>query len=69
MISKRDFKDLENKVVTIKQLKSESGSNESQKSTIIGLGLKGINSTAEVKVTKSVFGMIDKVKHLINIVE
>jgi ribosomal protein L30 len=62
------FKELENKKIKIKQIKGDAGYEKSQRDTIVGLGLKGVNTEAEVKVTKAIYGMLAKVKHLIAII-
>lgn len=55
--------------VKVKQTKSEIGYNERQRATLKGLGLRRINHVRELEDTASVRGMIDKVKHLVTIVE
>lgn len=55
--------------VTVKQIKSPIGRHKDQRETLIGLGLNKINRTKTLEDTPSVRGMINKVKHLIEIVE
>ncbi len=55
--------------VTVKQIKSPIGREASQRATLLGLGLNRINRTKTLEDTPSVRGMINKVKHLIVIVE
>jgi len=55
--------------VKIKQFKSEIGYNRRQRATLKGLGLRRINHVRELEDTPAVRGMIDKVKHLVMIVE
>lgn len=63
------FQDLENKTVKIKQIKGERGREKSQRATLIGLGLKGIGSEVSLKITKPVYGMLYKIKHLVEVGE
>lgn len=55
------------KKVHIFQVKGGSKLNPRQKGNIIGLGLRGIGSSVEVKVTKPILGMIRKISHIIKI--
>ena len=61
------FEELDGKTILVSQVKSELGYAEDQKQTWKALGLKGVNTTSELKCTKSVYGMLNKVKHLIDI--
>ncbi len=61
------FEELDGKTILVSQVKSELGYAEDQKQTLKALGLKGVNTTSELKCTKSVYGMLNKVKHLIDI--
>ena len=54
---------LNGKTIIVTQIKSS----DDQKKTLIGLGLNGIGSTSELVCTKPIFGMIAKVKHLVDI--
>jgi ribosomal protein L30 len=56
-----------NKKVKISQVKSSSKLNQKQQSCLIGLGLRGIGSSSELKVDNSILGMIKKVFHIIKI--
>lgn len=56
-----------NKNVKITQVKGGSKLNDRQKSTLIGLGLRGIGSTVELKIDNSIAGMIKKIYHIIKI--
>ena len=58
---------LEGKDIVITQVKSSIGYAEDQRQTLIGLGLKGLGSTSELKCTKPVYGMLSKVRHLIDV--
>ncbi len=51
--------------VTLK--KSGIGYSERQKKTLLGLGLKKLNATRELKDTPAVRGMIKKVIHLVEV--
>ena len=51
----------------VTQTKSPIGREESQRKTLIGLGLNKIGRTRELEDTPSVRGMINKVKHLIKV--
>lgn len=56
-----------NKKVTVTQIKSGSKFNCRQRGNLIGLGLRGIGSSSEIKVTESVLGMLKKVAHVLKI--
>ena len=51
----------------VTQIKSPIGREGSQRKTLIGLGLNKIGRTRELEDTPSVRGMINKVKHLIEV--
>ena len=53
--------------VTVKQVKSSIGRIESQRRTLIGLGLNKIGRTRQLEDTPAIRGMIRKVRHLIRI--
>ena len=53
--------------VRIKQVASAIGQIESQKQTLVGLGLRGIGSVRELEDTPSVRGMIRKIAHLVKV--
>lgn len=55
--------------VKIKQTRSKIKRPVDQKRTLEALGLKKIGQVVEHEMTPSVEGMINKVKHLITIVE
>jgi len=57
------------KKIKIKQVRSGIGRPVRQKRTLEALGFKKLNQTIEVEVSPQVQGMIDKVSHLIEIVE
>ena len=51
----------------VKQVKSAIGRQGYQRKTLIGLGLNKINKERELEDTPSIRGMIEKVKHLVEI--
>ncbi len=55
------------KKIVITQVKSENKLVKRQKSTLIGLGLRGINSTSELVGSQDILGMIKKVDHLVKV--
>ena len=57
----------EKKVITITQKKSPIGRKAYQRQTLIGLGLNKIGRSKILEDTPSVRGMINKVKHLVEI--
>jgi len=57
------------KTITVKQVRGVIGREKYQKDTLIGLGLNKINRTKTLEDTPSVRGMINTVKHLVEIVE
>ncbi len=50
-------------------IKSGIGYTTRQKKTLLGLGLKKLNSSRVLKDTPAVRGMIDKVSHLVEVEE
>ncbi|RUT79464.1 50S ribosomal protein L30 [Ancylomarina longa] len=55
--------------IKITQIKSKIGSTDRQKKTLQALGLNKINATVEHEATPQIKGMVEKVKHLVSIVE
>jgi len=55
--------------VKITQVRSTIDRSKSQKLTIKALGLGKINRSVEVELTPQVAGMVNKVNHLINVIE
>jgi large subunit ribosomal protein L30 len=55
------------KKVRIKQVRSTIKRLESQKRTLKALGLRKIGMEVEHELTSSISGMIDKVRHLVEI--
>lgn len=58
-----------NKTVRVKRIGSPIRREESQRATLLGLGLKRAQQVVELEDTPSVRGMIRKVNHLIEVVE
>ncbi len=56
-------------MIKVKQVKSSIGYNRRQRATLTGLGLRRINHVVEVEDTPSVRGMINKVNHLVVVLE
>jgi large subunit ribosomal protein L30 len=56
------------KTLRVKQLKSASRREASQRATLVGLGLNKVSKERELEDTPAVRGMIAKVKHLVEIV-
>jgi large subunit ribosomal protein L30 len=57
------------KTVTIEQIASPNRRPRSQEQTLIGLGLNKIRRRRTLEDTPAVRGMIDKVSHLVRVVE
>jgi large subunit ribosomal protein L30 len=57
------------KTITIEQIGSTTRRPERQTQTLIGLGLNKLHRRSTLEDTPSVRGMINKVQHLIRIVE
>ena len=55
------------KTVIVTQKKSPIGRQSYQRKTLIGLGLNKIGRSKELEDTPSIRGMIDKVKHLVEV--
>ena len=51
--------------ITVRLIKSAIGYTERQKKTLKGLGLGKLNSTAVLKDTPAIRGMVNKVQHLV----
>jgi large subunit ribosomal protein L30 len=59
----------EGKTVKIQQVKSAIGYNRAQRATLVGLGLRKIRQVRELEDTPAVRGMINKVRHLVVVLE
>ena len=57
------------KTIVVKQIASPSRRPADQRATLLGLGLNKINRTRELEDTPSVRGMVNKLPHLVEIVE
>ena len=55
--------------VKVKLLRSPIGFNRTQAAVVLGLGLRRIRHTVEVKDTPDARGMIHKVRHLVTVDE
>ena len=53
--------------ISIKQIKSPIGRNSSQRKILISLGLNKINRVKVHNDHPSILGMIDKIKHLLEV--
>jgi large subunit ribosomal protein L30 len=57
------------KKIKVRLLKSTAGCKQSHRDTVRGLGLRRINHVVELDDTPAVRGMINKVSHLVKVVE
>ena len=55
--------------IKIQQVKSRIKCPKVQKLTLDALGLKKLNAVVEHEATSSILGMVEKVKHLVKIVD
>jgi large subunit ribosomal protein L30 len=55
--------------IKIKQVRSTIKRPADQKATIVALGFRKLNQVIEKEATPQVLGMINKVKHLVEVVE
>lgn len=55
--------------IKIKQIKSRIKCPKVQKRTLDALGLKKMNRVVEHEANPAILGMVEKVKHLVSIVE
>ena len=56
-------------VIRVKQVRSAIGFNEKQRATLRGLGFRRLQQVVEVEDTPAVRGMINKVSHLVQVLE
>jgi len=54
--------------VTVKLVKSVASTRESHRATVIGLGLRRMNSERTLEDTPAVRGMINKVSYLVKVI-
>lgn len=59
----------DNKTVVVEQIGSPIRREASQRQTLIGLGLNKIRRQSTLVDTPSVRGMIDKVRHLVRVID
>ena len=59
--------DGEKKTIRITQIGSPIGRPKDQRATLFGLGLNKLNRTRELENTAAVRGMVNKVKHLVQV--
>ena len=57
------------KTVTVEQTKSPIGRPAEQRQTLIGLGLNKIGRRSTLEDTAAVRGMVEKVRHLVRVVD
>ena len=57
------------KTIKVTQIGSTLGRPDSQKATLIGLGLNKMHKTRELEDTPAIRGMIKKVSHLVKVEE
>ena len=55
------------KKITVKLVKSVIGTKQDHRATVRGLGLRKLNSSAELLDTPAVRGMIQKVQYLVKV--
>jgi large subunit ribosomal protein L30 len=60
--------DIMTKTVKVQLVKGLIGTREDHRATVRGLGLRRVNSVAELQDTPSVRGMINKVSYLVKVV-
>ena len=57
------------KTIVVKQVGSPIRRPQEQRATLIGLGLNKMHKTRELEDTPSVRGMVNKIPHLVEIIE
>lgn len=55
--------------IKIKQVRSAINRPARQKATIKALGLRKVNHTVEHEATPQILGMVNKVRHLVEVIE
>ena len=55
--------------IKIKQVRSRINASKTQKLTLDSLGLRKLNATVEHENTPQIMGMVEKVKHLVEVVK
>ena len=56
------------KTIKIKLVKSVIGTKKKHRDTVVGLGLRKLNSVRELEDTPAVRGMINKVSYLVKVI-
>ena len=57
------------KTIVVKQIGSPIRRPKEQRATLVGLGLNKMHKTRELEDTPSVRGMVEKIPHLVEIIE
>ena len=57
------------KTIVVKQIGSPIRRPEKQRQTLIGLGLNRMHKTRELEDTPAVRGMVNKISHMVEIIE
>lgn len=57
------------KTIVVKQVRSASRRPQDQTATLKGLGLNKMHRTRELEDTPSVRGMVNKISHLVEVIE
>ncbi len=57
------------KTITVEQMRSSIRRPKDQQATLVGLGLNKLHRRSTLEDTPAVRGMINKVKHLVQVVE
>ena len=57
------------KTIVVKQVGSPIRRPKNQRATLVGLGLNKMHKTRELEDTPSVRGMVNKIPHLVEIIE
>jgi large subunit ribosomal protein L30 len=57
------------KTIVVKQIGSGARRPQDQRATLVGLGLNKMHKTRELEDTPSVRGMVNKIPHLVTIIE
>lgn len=68
VVRKPASKNVDGKTIRVKQMTSGAGRLKSQIATLKGLGLNKLNKEVVLQDTASVRGMIEKVKHLVKVI-
>lgn len=55
--------------VKVTQIKSKNGATQRQIANLVSLGIHRLHQTVEVELTPVTKGMIEKVRHLVNVEE